>query len=186
MFFNQHTLKWIIQRYGNLILLTVMKTYKHNNILLFVNIRENCYLMWSRIFSITPSGFWLINRHTRIVRRLKRDGTRAEARFGLSAKWTSPFKSAGASVQSTTSSRSVRISGSNARYTKFRGSVKHRLGTGYPLHSPVSPSLPLPASPCAITFLQESTPGVSNPWPASRMLYIAGRGHVCKLPLYYK
>ena len=27
--------------------------------------------------------------------RLKRDGTRAETRFGLSAKQTSPFKSAG-------------------------------------------------------------------------------------------
>jgi hypothetical protein len=46
-----------------------------------------------------------------------------------------------ASVQSTTGSRDVRISGSNAGYTMFRGSVK---GTGYPLHSPVSPSLPLP------------------------------------------
>jgi hypothetical protein len=72
---------------------------------------------------------------------LKCDGTRAETRFHLSAKRTSPFKSAGASVQSTTSSRGVRISSSNAEYTKFRGSVKC---TGYPLHSPVSPSLPLP------------------------------------------
>ena len=35
------------------------------------------------------------------------------------------------------------ISGSNAGYTMFRGSVK---GTGYPLHSPVSPSLPPPVS----------------------------------------
>ena len=53
-----------------------------------------------------------------------------------------PFKSAeGASVQSTAGSRSVRISGSNAGYTMFRGSVK---STGYPLHSPVSPSLSLP------------------------------------------
>jgi len=73
--------------------------------------------------------------------RLKRDGTRAETRFRLSAKRTSPFKSAGASVQSTTGSRGVHISGSNAGYTTFRGSVK---STGYPLHSPVSPSLPLP------------------------------------------
>jgi len=73
--------------------------------------------------------------------RLKCDGTRAETRFRLSAKRTSPFKSAGASVQSTTGSRGVRISGSNFGYTVFRGSVK---GTGYPLHSPVSPSLPLP------------------------------------------
>ena len=32
--------------------------------------------------------------------------------------------------------RGVRISGSNAGYNMFRGSVK---GTGYPLHSPVSP-----------------------------------------------
>ena len=35
----------------------------------------------------------------------------------------------------------VFIVGSNAGYTMFRGSVK---GTGYLLHSPVSPSLPLP------------------------------------------
>jgi hypothetical protein len=54
---------------------------------------------------------------------------------------TSPFKSAGASFQSTVGSRGVRISGSNAGYTMFRGSVKC---TGYPLHSPVSPSLRLP------------------------------------------
>jgi len=47
----------------------------------------------------------------------------------------------GASVQSTTGSRGVRISGSNAGYTMFRGSVK---STGYPLHSPVFPSVPLP------------------------------------------
>jgi len=71
---------------------------------------------------------------------LKCDGTRAETRFRLSAKRTILFKSAGASVQSTTGSRGVRISGSNAGYTMFRCSVK---GTGYPLHSPVSPSLPL-------------------------------------------
>ena len=46
-----------------------------------------------------------------------------------------------ASVQSTTGSRGVCISGSNAGYTMFRGSVK---STGYTLHSTVSPSLPLP------------------------------------------
>jgi len=73
--------------------------------------------------------------------QLKCDGTRAETRFRLSAKRTSPFKLAGASVQSTTGSRGVRISDSNAGYTMLRGSVK---GTGYPLHSPDSPSLPLP------------------------------------------
>jgi hypothetical protein len=71
--------------------------------------------------------------------RLKCDGTRAETRFRLPAKRTSLFKSGGTSVQSTTGSRGVRISGSNAGYTMSRDSVK---GTGYPLHSPVSPSLP--------------------------------------------
>ena len=74
--------------------------------------------------------------------RLKCVGTRAEIIFRLSAKRTSPFKSAGASVQSTTGSRGVCISGSNAGYTMFRSSVR---STGYPLHSPVSPSLPLPS-----------------------------------------
>jgi hypothetical protein len=91
--------------------------------------------------------------------RLKCDGTRAETRFRLSAKRTSPFKSTGASVKSTTGSRGVRISGSNAGYTMFRGSVK---STGYPLHSPVSPSLSLPASPCAIRFHLDSNEGIAE------------------------
>jgi hypothetical protein len=86
--------------------------------------------------------------------RLKCDGTRAETIFRLSAKRTSPFKSAGASVQSTTGSRSVGISGSNVGYIMFRGSVK---STGYPLHSPVSPSLPHPCVTCAITLQLDST-----------------------------
>ena len=73
--------------------------------------------------------------------RLKCDGTRVETTFRLSAKRASPLKSAGASVQSTTGRRCVRVSGSNAGYTMFRGSVK---GTGYPLHSPVSFTLPHP------------------------------------------
>jgi hypothetical protein len=72
---------------------------------------------------------------------LKCDGTCAETRFHLSAKQMSPFKSAGASVQSITGIQSVCTSGSNAGYTMSRGRVK---STGYPLHSPVSPSLPLP------------------------------------------
>ena len=57
---------------------------------------------------------------------------RRNGRVHLNRQW--------ASVQSTAGSRGVRISGSNAGYTMFRGSVK---GTGYPLHSSVSPSLPL-------------------------------------------
>jgi len=61
----------------------------------------------------------------------------------------------GASGQSTTGSRGVRISGSNAGYTMFRGSVK---GIGYPLHSPVSPSLPLPC----VTVCHHISTGLYN------------------------
>jgi hypothetical protein len=66
------------------------------------------------------------------------NGTRAETRFRLSGKRTSQFKSAAGAVQWTTGSRVVRISGSNAGYTMFRGSVK---STGYLHYSPVSPSV---------------------------------------------
>jgi len=76
--------------------------------------------------------------------RLKCDGTCAETKFGLSAKRTSPFKSAGASVQSTTGSRGVRIGGSNAGYTKFRGIVKRCEGNWLP--TPFA-SFPFTSSP---------------------------------------
>jgi len=89
--------------------------------------------------------------------RWKCNGTHAETRFRLPAKRTSPFKSAGASVQSTTVSRVVRISGSNAGYTVFRGSVK---STGYPLHSPVSPSFPLPC----VTACHHISTGLYQLW----------------------
>jgi len=67
--------------------------------------------------------------------QLKCDGTCAETRFRLSAKWTSPFKSARASVQLITGSQDVRISDGNASKgqlkcdgtcaeTRFRLSVK--------------------------------------------------------------
>ena len=75
--------------------------------------------------------------------------------FVFRRKGARPFKSAGASVQSTTGSRGVRISSSNAGYSKFRGSVK---GTGYPLHSPVSPSLPLPC----VTVCHHVSTGLYN------------------------
>jgi hypothetical protein len=81
--------------------------------------------------------------------RLKRGGTRAETKFRLSPKRTSPFKSAGASVQPTAGSRVVRISVSNAGYTTFRGGVRvlaaHSIRQ-FPLYFPSR------ASPCAIRF----------------------------------
>jgi hypothetical protein len=95
--------------------------------------------------------------------RLKCDGMWAETRFHLSAKQTSPLKSAGVSVQSTTGSRSVRTSGSNAGYTMFLGSVK---GTGYALHSPISPSLPLP---CITVCHHVSTGLYHQSVPSSRV-----------------
>jgi len=81
------------------------------------------------VSTTTPAGIRLVLHHTTdrlalqrilaphhlgVTGQLKCDGTRTEPRFRLSAKRTSPFKSAGASVQSTTGSRGVRISGSNA------------------------------------------------------------------------
>ena len=98
-------------------------------------------LKGTMVSSITVTAPGVLNLMKFCRLRLKCDGTCAETRFRLSAKQTSPFKLAGASVQSTTGSRGTRISGSNAGYTMFRGSVK---GTGCPLRSPVSPSLPLP------------------------------------------
>jgi hypothetical protein len=72
------------------------------------------------------------------IARAERDGTGADTRFCLSPKQMSPFNSVGASDQLTAGSRGVRISDNNAGYTMFQGSVN---STGYPLHSPVSPSL---------------------------------------------
>jgi len=79
------------------------------------NIHTNVHIvLLSPLFSATVS-----NPSSSIL-CLKCDGTRAETRFRLSAKRTSPFKSTGASVQSKTGSRGVRISGSNAGYTMSR------------------------------------------------------------------
>ena len=86
--------------------------------------------------------------------RAEPDGTRAETRFRLSPKRTSPFKSAGESVQSTAGSRGVRISVSNAGYTTLRGRVRvlatHSIRQ-FPLHFPYR------ASPCAIRFRTQYT-----------------------------
>jgi len=79
---------------------------------------------------------------TKLVRlHLKCDGTRAETRFLLTAKRTSPFKSAGASVQSTTGSRAVHISLQGLYCSCKPVFCSHVTLTGYPLHSLVSPSL---------------------------------------------
>ena len=103
---------------------------------------------------VSSSTLLILRRTNCIILRLKYDGTRAETRFRLSAKRTSPFKSAGASVQSTTGSRGVRIIGNNAGYTVFRGNVRvlatHSIRQ-FHLH------VPSRASPCAIRFQLDST-----------------------------
>jgi hypothetical protein len=118
------------------------------NVLTFAQTHRSsqCPANRSKVISVATPGFELetprLSHRVQSVwsrLRLKCDGTRAETRFLLSAKRRSPFKSAGASVQSNACSRDVRISGGNAGYTMFRGSVK---GTGYTHHSLISPSLP--------------------------------------------
>ena len=106
-----------------------------------IYLHENCALY--SLSSSPPHTLFTILLFLFCIRgrgQLKCDGTSADTRFRLSTKRTSPFKPAGASVQSPTGSRGVRISGNNAGYTMLRRSVK---STGYPLHSPVSPSLRL-------------------------------------------
>ena len=107
-----------------------------------------------------------------VIVRLKRDGTRAETRFRLSPKRTNPFKSAGASFQSTAGIRGVRISVSNAGYTTFQGSVRvlttHSIRQ-FPLHFPSR------ASPCGIRFQTHSISDLANSVSTSRPPPICGR-----------
>ena len=80
------------------------------------------------------------------IARAERDGTRAESRIRLSSKRTSPFKSVGASVQSTAGSLGVRIGLSNDGYTTLGGGLKvlatHSIRQ-FPLHFP-SRASPVP------------------------------------------
>jgi hypothetical protein len=75
------------------------------------------------------------------VLRLKRDGTRAETRFRLSAQRTSPFKSAGGRQFSRLLAAEVCASAVVMLDTPC--SDVECKNTGYPIHSYVSPSLPL-------------------------------------------
>ena len=67
----------------------------------------------------------------------ERDGTRAETRFGFPAKRTSPFISAGVSVQSAAGSRGC----ASAVVMLDRLCPIQCTTAGYPLHSPFSHSL---------------------------------------------
>ena len=89
---------------------------------------------------------------------MKCDGTGAETRFRLSTKRTSLFKSAGASVQSTTGSRAVQISLQGLYCSCKLVFCSHVTLTGYPLHSLVSPSLLLPC----VTVCHHISTGLYN------------------------
>ena len=74
-------------------------------------------VLWFSVYSTKSqimSKLLLLSNLNIFIAHAERDGTRAETRFLLSPKRTSPFKSVGASVQSTAGSRGVRISLSNA------------------------------------------------------------------------
>ena len=79
-------------------------TYEYSQKLAVIDDRLASVLQRARTSKNFPLG----------IARAESDGTRAETRFRLSPKRTSPFKSVGASVQSTAGSRGVRISLSNA------------------------------------------------------------------------
>jgi hypothetical protein len=82
----------------------------------------HCYIEVHTLVNIKAAVFWHMTLCSLVDRlHLKCDGTRAETRFRFLAKQTSLFKLAGASVQLTTGSQGVRISGSNAGYTMFQG-----------------------------------------------------------------
>jgi len=80
--------------------------------------------------------------HTQCRVKMELDGTRAETRFGLPAKWTSPFISAGVSVRSSTGFLGVRVG------RDWLATHSIRL---FPLHFSSR------ASPCATRFRFHST-----------------------------
>ena len=86
--------------------------------------------------------------------RLKRDGTCAETRFGLSAKRTSPFKTAGLQFIRL---RAAEVCASAVVMVVMLDTPCSEVEcktTGHPIHSHVSRSLPLP---CVTVCHQVST-----------------------------
>jgi hypothetical protein len=88
------------------------------------------------------------------IARLKRDVTRAETRFGLYAQRTSPFKSARWAGRQFSRLLAAEVCASAVVMLDIPCSEAACKTTGYPLHSHVSPSLPLP---CVTVCHQVST-----------------------------
>ena len=114
-------------------------------------------VLWFSVYSTKSqimSKLLLLSNLNIFIAHAERDGTRAETRFLLSPKRTSPFKSVGASVQSTAGSRGVRISFSNAGYTTLGGGVRV-LATHSIRQFPLQ--FPSRVSSCATRFRTSST-----------------------------
>jgi len=142
-----------LSSYSWVVLELHLHAVKYTSNVIFSSISRSRNVLWC---TVPPQQSWRCVAHICVVRRsaysrlrLKRDGTRAETIFRLSAKRTSPFKSEGASVQSTTGSRGVRISGSNVGHNMFRGSVK---STGYYSIRQFPLYFPSRSSPCESHF----------------------------------
>ena len=111
---------------------------------------------WNKFydFKIVPSAktMQILDVASRL--RLKRDGTRAETIFRLSAKRTSPFKSAGDVIsveywQPTCAASVVVMLDAPCSGVVWRVLATHSIRQ-FPFHFPTR------ASPCAITFQLES------------------------------
>ena len=127
--------------------------------------------MWC-VVSVTPRSFTPEERPGRL--RLKCDGTRAETRFRLSAKRTSPFKSAEGRQFNRILAAEVCASAVVMLDTPCSEVVWRILATHsirqFPLHFPSH------ASPCAITFQLESTVTICEATSNFSIVYFLGRG----------
>jgi hypothetical protein len=115
--------------------------------------------------------------------RLKCDNTGAETRFRLSAQRTSPFKSAGESVRSTTGRRAVHISLQGLYCSCKPVFCSHVTLTGYPLYFLVFPFTSPPVRhrvpsnfTRSIPILQEVGFAPGPAWTRAENLVVAGIG----------
>jgi len=142
-------------------------------------IHGNCVTTAARHKRKKVGNFRVPPRAVGLIARSKYDDTRAETRFGFSAKRTSPFKSAGVSVQSTAGSRGVRISGQQLYRPCSDVQCKT---TGYPLHSHLSPSLPLPCVTVCLQVLNALYYQTDKKWWRRKQVYdVFMRYHGSKL-----
>ena len=111
--------------------------------------------------NVPPSKF-AVNPSNRSRARLKSDDTRAETRIGLSAKRTCPVKlavcqSSRLLAAEVCTSAVVMVVMLDAPCSDTQCKT-----TGYPLHSHISPSLPLPCVTVCLRFHTHGTPTPSN------------------------